>query len=139
MEKDRQEAPPQETKRRYLLVAILIIAIIIIYIFIGAFFFGMSANDGALRTKSVAATARHVGNDIVVTWQGGHDNAQVTSYNITAWNETGGSSGTIVVPNTLVGNRTTVAGIGANGVQTHVVVVASFTDGSQQVVLNTYV
>jgi predicted nucleic acid-binding Zn ribbon protein len=135
----RLKTPPQKTGLLPWLIAILIILIIIFFAYVFMFlFFASSLGEEHWDTRSVAATARHIGTDIEVTWQGGSDNILVTNYNITVWNATS-FSGVIVVPDNVVGNRTKVLGIGAGGDQTHVLVVAYFTDGSQQVVLNTYV
>jgi flagellin-like protein len=117
---------------------ILMVAItVILAAVIAAFVFGLAS--GVSKTKSVAATARHVGSSVSITWQGGQDNALVNNYTITITNTSGSSSGTINVPGNLVGNVTTISGIGAGGVQTHPVVVATFSDGSAQVVLDAYV
>ncbi|HVN65778.1 MAG TPA: type IV pilin N-terminal domain-containing protein [Methanomicrobiales archaeon] len=115
---------------------ILMVAItVILAAVIAAFVFGMAS--GVSKTKTVAATARQVSNDIIVTWQGGTDNAMVKSYNISVIN----SAGTTDRLDNLgpgVGNSSTFAGKGTTA-QDHVVVSAAFTDGSQQVVLDAYV
>jgi flagellin-like protein len=115
---------------------ILMVAItVILAAVIAAFVFGMAS--GISKTKTVAATARQVSSDVVVTWQGGTDNQQVKSYNVSLSN----SLNTIKWERNLppkVGNSTTFAGDGTNG-QDHVVVSAAFQDGSQQVVLDSYV
>ena len=62
---------------------ILMVAItVILAAVIAAFVFGMAS--GVSKTKSVAATARQIGNQISVTWQGGQDNGFVSSYNCQA-------------------------------------------------------
>ncbi|HUK37722.1 MAG TPA: hypothetical protein VLV30_01245 [Methanomicrobiales archaeon] len=108
----------------------LFVAPLLIAAIIAAIVFGMAS--GVERTKTVAATARQEGNDIYVTWQGGRDNALVTSYTVSL----GGSVPTAGFP-PLIGNTTRI-GNGTAGPD-HVVVMASFTDGSRQVVLDTYV
>jgi flagellin-like protein len=115
---------------------ILMVAItVILAAVIAAFVFGMAG--GVTKTKTVAATARQMSSDVVVTWQGGQDNAQVRGYNVTVTNSAGTTQKT---HNNLpiVGNSTVFGGIGTT-TQDHVVVSAAFMDGSQQVVLDAYV
>ncbi|HTY52330.1 MAG TPA: hypothetical protein VMB35_03965 [Methanomicrobiales archaeon] len=92
---------------------------------------------------TVAATARQSGTDIIVTWQGGQDNAYVVGYGVTLNDMSGGScpihwdciwvnTGNTVGNSTRFGNK-------GDSTNNHVVVNASFTDGSGQVVLDTYV
>jgi archaeal type IV pilus assembly protein PilA len=113
---------------------ILMVAItVILAAVIAAFVFGMAG--GVSKTKNVAATARQVGADgIVVTWQGGPDNAAVKSYNVTL-KDASPPQGNNLPP--IVGNSTQW-GLGTSS-QDHVVVAVAFTDGTQQVVLDTYV
>ena len=122
---------------------ILMVAItVILAAVIAAFVFGMAGSVS--KTKTVAATARQggtTGNDILVTWQGGQDNAMKSSCNISVTRGTDQSTaGPIKAPGTppVVGNTTNVANYGSSA-QDHVVVVAVFNDGSAQVILNTYV
>jgi len=122
---------------------ILMVAItVILAAVIAAFVFGMAG--GVSKTKTVAASARQDANSYIVTWQGGQDNSYVVGYNITY--DT--ASGPVVQPNPgpgpgsilflpIVGNTTAIPGASANN--DHVIVVAAFTDGSQQVVLDTFV
>jgi flagellin-like protein len=115
---------------------ILMVAItVILAAVIAAFVFGMAG--GVTKTKSVAATAHQDGANIVVTWQGGSDNSYVSSYNISVKSSAGASSGQIKVPGNKVGNTTIVQGGYGTAGQDHVVVAASFSDGTQQVVLDT--
>jgi archaeal type IV pilus assembly protein PilA len=112
---------------------ILMVAItVILAAVIAAFVFGMAS--GVSKTKTVAATARQNGNQIVVTWQGGADNGYVNTYNVTL-NDAATPQGTNMPP--IVGNST--AWGGGTGGNNHVVVIALFTDGSEQVILDTYV
>ena len=115
---------------------ILMVAItVILAAVIAAFVFGMAGS--LTKTKTVAATAKQSGNAIIVTWQGGQDNSYVSFYNVTLLD-------TLVQPGTatgfppVVGNSTKFLGRGTAG-NDHVVVVAFFTDGSSQVILDTYV
>jgi FlaG/FlaF family flagellin (archaellin) len=120
---------------------------------IAAFVFGMAGNVG--NTKSVAATASQtvdpVSGDYTtqVTYQGGKDMADVNDVTATVTD-----SGT-TTPIPLVwtyADSTYVVGdapfpVGSIGAATpagtenrdHVVAIASFVDGSQQVILDTYV
>ena len=114
---------------------ILMVAItVILAAVIAAFVFGMAGNIS--KTKSVAATAQQVGaNTIIVTYQGGQDNADVVSVIASV----DGIAGTPIANN--VGstiNWESVAAIDYTG-QNHVVVTARFTDDSKQVILDTYV
>jgi len=114
---------------------ILMVAItVILAAVIAAFVFGLAS--GVTKTKNVAVTARHTGSNIVTTWQGGPDNAAVSGYNITVTNNTATPYFVNVTSNS-VGLTTSVpvATTGSN----HVVVTGVFTDGSQQVLLDTYV
>jgi flagellin-like protein len=128
---------------------ILMVAItVILAAVIAAFVFGMAGSVS--KTKTVAATARQDGNYYYVTWQGGQDNSYVVGYNVTVdcndpnpvvCNPAGTYStlypggGNVYQPN--VGNTTKLNGASAGN--DHVVVAAAFTDGSAQVVLDTYV
>src|SRR5512136_2734034 len=109
---------------------ILMVAItVILAAVIAAFVFGMAS--GVSKTKSVAATARQSNaSACVVTWQGGQDNALVSSYNIT-FIDAALPQNNAVAP--TVGLTTAFNGCSSG--QDHVVVTAAFTDGSQQVVL----
>jgi flagellin-like protein len=109
---------------------ILMVAItVILAAVIAAFVFGMAGNIS--KTKIVAATASQQGaTTIYVTYQGGQDAAQVSSMATNI-------AGTVGTLSTVVG-ATTSAGSGTTG-QDHVTVTATFTDGSQQVILDTYV
>jgi len=115
---------------------ILMVAItVILAAVIAAFVFGMAS--GVSKTKAVAATARQTGSNIIVTWQGGQDNPMVTGYTVQIDNSTTSKTSRLV-PDNVVGNSTTILGYGSSG-QDHVVVVGNFSDGSSQVVLDTYV
>jgi flagellin-like protein len=127
---------------------ILMVAItVILAAVIAAFVFGMA---GAIqKAKLVTASARQSGMNVVVTWQGGQDNTLVTSYNISVAdpsgvlrvvNETAGSDGDPyhqIIGGNTVGQSTTLP-VGSSG-NDEVMVVATFDDGSNQVVLDTYV
>jgi flagellin-like protein len=116
---------------------ILMVAItVILAAVIAAFVFGMAG--GIAKTKTVAATAKQSGNDIIITWQGGQDNAYVSGYGVTLNDNSGALALVWVNSGNAVGNSTKFSGKGDN-TNNHVIVNASFTDGSGQVVLDTYV
>jgi hypothetical protein len=112
------------------IVVAFLIGTILLSAIIAAIVFGMSGS--VERTKTVAATAKQSGNDIFVTWQGSRDNSLVSSYTVSLNDSEPGEG---FPP--LVGN-TTRTGPGTPG-EDHVVVMATFTDGSDQVILDTYV
>ena len=111
---------------------ILMVAItVILAAVIAAFVFGMAGN--IQKTKVVAATAAQQGTTtITVTYQGGQDHASVSTIK---W-DIAGTTGSLATP-VQVGASVSSAG-GSTG-QDHVVVTAGFTDGSSQVILDTYV
>ncbi|WP_456329725.1 type IV pilin [Archaeoglobus sp.] len=119
---------------------ILMVAItVILAAVIASFVFGMSSN--VKRTYNVAVTAQQNGDDIVVTLNGGPDMASLENITITApsgctWSGGGISGNTDTDP--AVGDVYTCDGGGTDG-RDHVVVVGTFADGSQQVLLDTYV
>jgi len=115
---------------------ILMVAItVILAAVIAAFVFGMAS--GVTKTKNVAVTARQVGTtQAVLTWVGGPDNAQVAGWNVTMNPSTGGTV-TFNNNNNVVGNSTLITG--ATSGQDHVVITGYFTDGTQQVLLDTYI
>ena len=90
------------------------------------------------KTKVVAATAQHSGTHIGVTYQGGPDHASVKSISFTL---NGDDATEVSETHPSVGYTKTwgtVDGV-AGGTTNHVVGVAEFEDGTQQVVLDTYV
>jgi len=116
---------------------ILMVAItVILAAVIAAFVFGMAS--GVTKTKAVAATAKHVSTNIIITWQGGQDNALVNGYNVSIYNSSNVVIGSFANTGNIVGNATSIP-VGAQSTSVHVTVVAIFNDGSQQVVLDTYV
>ena len=124
---------------------ILMVAItVILAAVIAAFVFGMAGN--IQKTRLVAATARQTGTTVTVTWQGGQDNNLVSGYTITVANQNGvrqivnssGSTTWLGVDGNTVGQTTTIPGVASSG-NDEVMVVTTFNDGSQQVVLDTNV
>lgn len=130
---------------------ILMVAItVILAAVIAAFVFGMTGNVQS--TKNIAVTAKQVGTDAVVTYQGGADQASV-QYLIVKWKgidnyslNTGTTTGTTETKPTTatVDNYKPSVGHvmkfgGADGNANPIVVIAHFSDGSEQVVLDTTV
>ncbi len=110
---------------------ILMVAItVILAAVIAAFVFGMAGNVDT--TKNIAATAKQVGQNIVVTYQGGADDASLDEISIDAAGQTSTTS------DPSVGRSWTFTNAG-DAEKNHVVVVATFKDGAEQVILDTYV
>jgi len=126
---------------------ILMVAItVILAAVIAAFVFGMAGNVS--KTRSVAVTGQKQGSNIVVTNNGGPDNADMKTWNVSIDGAHMGSATGASVGNNTVGYYLTCVGL-ATGADTalnqytttttrnHLVVTATFTDASQQVVLDT--
>ena len=125
---------------------ILMVAItVILAAVIAAFVFGMAGN--IQKTKIIAATAQSSGTDIYVTYQGGQDDSALIAVNVTAPNGTTYQStttncvlatgGTAAKP--AVGAVCKLGSGSATGGQDHIVVVGRFSDGTSQVITDTYV
>ncbi|MEA1992469.1 MAG: type IV pilin N-terminal domain-containing protein [Thermodesulfobacteriota bacterium] len=128
---------------------ILMVAItVILAAVIGAFVFGMGGN--VAKTYIVTVTAAQTDVDTVdVTFQGGQDSSAVASMNVTIGTAHFDSNGTynadeqITFDDPSVG-QTVICTDQASGTditsdRDHLVVVATFVDGSKQVILDTYV
>jgi archaeal type IV pilus assembly protein PilA len=110
---------------------ILMVAItVILAAVIAAFVFGMTGN--LTKSKIVGFSAYHYGDKISVTYKGGQDAPLVNTIKAQVVD----SSDSVVVPN----------GVGKVGIfpgsyttRQHVIVTATFTDGTKQVVLDTFV
>jgi flagellin-like protein len=127
---------------------ILMVAItVILAAVIAAFVFGMAS--GVQKTKTVAATTRKMGTTISVTYEGGTDDAAVANLTFT-FNDNGtaycstssgmGACNSAYKP--YVGQSFATSCPGATpscSTSTHVVTTAQFTDGSSQVILDSYV
>jgi flagellin-like protein len=127
---------------------ILMVAItVILAAVIAAFVFGMSGNIN--KTKVVAATAQQPdATHISITYQGGQDALTWAGGNVTVSPSNAATTVTYLpVVNglgwigTSVGNTVTVtsSGTGDFAGRDHVVVAGWFTDGTKQVILDTYV
>ena len=116
---------------------ILMVAItVIMAAVIGAFVYGYSGS--MTQTKDIAATARHEGTTIYVTYMGGPDQDLVLDLDA----KLGGVAITPDFADTAVGSSVTAVGGGTPpvlpGQGNHVVVIASFSDGTKQVILDTF-
>ena len=118
---------------------ILMVAItVILAAVIAAFVFGLGS--GVQRTKSVAATATQSEDNIIITYQGGQDADLVDALNMTyvQGSDCGSNTETATELDPLVGLMYTFEGDGTT-CRDHVVVVATFSDSTQQVILDNYV
>jgi archaeal type IV pilus assembly protein PilA len=129
---------------------ILMVAItVILAAVIAAFVFGMAGNVS--KTRSIAVTAGTSGTNFTTTYNGGPDDSDLAALNITYKDNgtvfsTTGTGGTVLLqgataaqlskPN--VGTTWRMPGKSA-GVREHMIVVAKFNDGTEQVVLDTTV
>lgn len=118
-------------------VILMVAVTVILAAVIAAFVFGMGSNIS--KTKVVAATATRdaAGTAVFITYQGGQDNSTVQS--ITGSVE----GGNPVAPdwpatNPGVGFAVKYTGLTV-GTKAHAVATAQFTDGTSQVILDTYV
>jgi flagellin-like protein len=110
-------------------VILMVAVTVILAAIIAAFVFGMAGN--VQTTKVVAFTAKMDGTDVTVTSMGGNDYGKLESVAATVNNAAvSGPSKSIGVTSTL---STGTAG------QNHVVLVGTFNDGTQQVILDTTV
>ena len=117
---------------------ILMVAItVILAAVIAAFVFGMGSS--LKKNYIVAATASQVGNDIIVTYQGGPDHAAVKWFNITTVVSATTNTSTNNSYHPKVGYTATYSDVGTSGNDNAVVAIAEFEDGTSQVILNTFV
>lgn len=129
---------------------ILMVAItVILAAVIAAFVFGMTGSVQS--NKNIAVTAAQNGANILVTYQGGPDAASLvylkTTVDSAAAKYTGLVSGSVTTDTDASGMTTgplpvgtvITADTGATGDREHVIVVGHFVDGTDQVVLDTYV
>ena len=112
-----------------LMVAITVILAAVIAVFV----FGMASD--VQTTKTVAATAKQSGTDILITYQGGPDAEKVTDVNTTVYNSAGTATAHDYASSPSVGYSKTFASNGTSA-QERVVITAKFDDGSTQVLLD---
>jgi len=119
----------------WLPVALIIIGITIIFAaIVAAFVFGMAGN--IQHTKVVAVTAQNIGNNIVITYQGGEDAASLQSISISI---NGANAGEMSIPSGSYRNSLAVgtsATFPVTGTYNHVVAIGHFTDGTNQVIFD---
>jgi flagellin-like protein len=125
---------------------ILMVAItVILAAVIAAFVFGMAGS--IQKTRTVAATAKQVGNFFIVTYHGGADDNEVGYLNVTFLDNgtvfhTTNSAGALSDTSTAFQKPSVGAVLkshGATSANDHVVVTAHFTDGSENVISESYV
>jgi flagellin-like protein len=141
----KQFAQNEEAVSPVIGVILMVAITVILAAVIAAFVFGMAGNMSS--TKSVAATAAHsvdVDNKqaITVTFQGGKDAGIVQNIAVVI-NDKSEMAENLTSDKPLTGNSKKFTD-GTNftitaGNRNHVVATASFTDGSSQVILDTYV
>ncbi len=122
---------------------ILMVAItVILAAVIAAFVFGMTGNLDT--NKQVAATASLSGTNVIITYQGGPDNADVTEITYTVQDSGDAPDATPADQDTItkddglkVGQKWSVDISAFKGENALVTVSAKFTDGTEQVILDT--
>jgi flagellin-like protein len=117
---------------------ILMVAItVILAAVIAAFVFGMSGN--IQKTKVVAATvSQQNATAISITYNGGQDSTSLTGINWTINNANAGVMGSMTGTTALTVGTGMTSNLGT-AAQDHVVGTAYFIDGTQQVIVDTYV
>lgn len=112
---------------------ILMVAItVILAAVIAAFVFGMAGNVS--KTRNIAVTAQKVGaGSIIITNNGGSDAGDVSVFGVSK----DGVATTTTSLISVVGSTSTISG--SQGTKNHIIVTATFNDGTQQVVLDTNV
>lgn len=116
---------------------ILMVAItVILAAVIAAFVFGLAGTTGT--TKNVAVTGSQTNaTAITLTYQGGQDADQVETLTTNVWD----ADGTQIVTNDARSNPSVGLSWGVTGTtgRDHVVVTATFFDGTEQVVLDSFI
>jgi hypothetical protein len=134
----RIRAPPARASSagsgNKILVIIAVIGVIFVVVLIGAaitaaFVYGMAGD--IQKTKIVSVTAQSQGDNIIITYLGGQDAALVSDLNY------GIGSTDQVWYSPQIGDTRTVPG--SSSARDHVLVSAGFSDGTEQVILDTYV
>ena len=125
-------------------VILMVAVTVILAAVIAAFVFGMAGNIP--KTKLVVATASQPTSTLItITYAGGQDAGSFTGGNVTVIPATGtitsytpGSLASGGLLGTTVGNTVQVVGTDFSG-RDHVIVTGSFSDGSEQVILDTFI
>lgn len=134
---------------------ILMVAITVILVaVIAAFVFDMAGNRNISKSKIVAANvSRPTADQISVTYYGGKDAASLSYATATVTAGVGGTAvaatctpgtlacaGVMYIPPTVgFTNTTKTAAVAGWGTKAHVVVVGTFNDNTENVILDTYV
>lgn len=119
---------------------ILMVAItVILAAVIAAFVFGMAGN--IQKTHIVSATVQHTNNGITVTYQGGQDAANFVYGNVSIAGATTYTNSTVAsaaAANNILGSSVGSWVTGQTSTSSaRVLVIGTFTDGTQQVILDT--
>jgi hypothetical protein len=109
-------------------VILMISITVILAAVIASFVFGMAGN--IQNSKLVAASWRHVGSEIFITYNGGPDSDKVVSLMATIDGIDPGHLGK------TIGSTVSKSGYFT---KTHVEVIARFNDGTQQVIANAFI
>jgi len=115
-------------------IFILLIVLLIFFAVIAAFVFGMAGGISA--TKVVSASAQNLGGTIYVTFEGGPDSADVIRFSATVTDNSGVSQTKYLEQPEY---RDQISFTGSTSGKDHVMAIAVFTDGTDQVILDTYV
>jgi len=123
---------------------LMVMISVMLGVIIGSYAFGMAASVQNIRM--IATSVVQSGSDLRITYQGGDARPDLYSLTIIAPNSTPfytvstrgalSTTGTPVTPD--VGAVMVLSGAATNG-QEHVVVIGHFTDGSEQVISDTFV
>ena len=111
-------------------IILMVVVSVILASIVGSIGYQLAGNS--LSSRTVAATAAQDGTNVIVTWQGGPDNDKVSSYDISI---DGVLRASDLPP---VTGSYSIISVSNPGAVRHVVVTATFIDGGQTVILNTY-
>jgi archaeal type IV pilus assembly protein PilA len=132
----KQQRIGQENAVSPVIGVILMVAItVILAAVIGAFVFGMAG--GVQKSKVAAVTVARMSNSYTMTYQGGQDAATLDTLTMKVINGSTQNLQTIGTTGTQLPVGTTLT-VGGWAGQNHVVVVATFTDNSQQVIYDAF-
>jgi len=115
-------------------VILMVAFTVILAAVIAAFVFGMAGN--IQKTKIVSVTLTRASGNVTATFQGGQDAASLVNISYTA-------NDAVTSPSTL-GGATGALAVGSSqsfpaAKNSHIVGVATFNDGTQQVISDTYI
>jgi len=111
-------------------VILMVAIVVILAAVIAAFVFGMAGNVGP--SKSVAATAAMNGNTIVCTYQGGENAGELAALHMLV---DGSNTSVSDYSGTTVGMQASYLKDDPT-IKNHVTNVATFTDGTEQIILD---